>query len=273
MEPSSLRFYRLLLRLYPRNFREQYGPEMVQFFRLSLQEAAAENRLLGFWLATLWDVFSSSLLQHWRGANWTRVGAAGASLAVLLMFIPLMGKWLCNGSLVCLTRTQATSIYVFETPLVLLILLGVYALSRRGWLERTALGVYVLYFVVTTVGVIFAVFISRAEVNIPMQSVLGILIFGLYLSPLVVLWIMAGVQLGKTFSQNQLSLALFVLGLSTLKDFLFLSTYLLSTPQVLSTALTIFFVFKAASLFVIAVILWRSSPPLPKSTEAANGTL
>ena len=275
MEPSSVRFYRLLLRLYPRNFQEQYGPEMLQFFRLSLQEAAAENRLVGFWLATLWDVFSSSLTQHFKGITWAKIGSITAALALLLMLEPLIVSEFCQGSPIC-TEPRTLAAALAQIPINLLILLGVFAVSRKGWLERSAVGLQIIYLGAV---VIYWIFVPdfKVGVNINTLSIIdiakGILFFLFAFLPSIALCLMsfAFTQLGN--DKKVLSVALFILSLETVKLFLFSSTYLLSSPYVLSAMLMVFFAFKAAALLVIIATLWRSSPLSPTPTEATTRTL
>jgi hypothetical protein len=63
----SVRIYRLLLRSYPKTFRAEYGPHMIQVFRdsyrteLRTREASAVARL---WLRTLLDLAGSAFREH-----------------------------------------------------------------------------------------------------------------------------------------------------------------------------------------------------------------
>jgi hypothetical protein len=51
------RIYQALLKLYPQDFRQQYGEEMTRVFQESLQ---TEGSSFGFWARTFWDVISSA---------------------------------------------------------------------------------------------------------------------------------------------------------------------------------------------------------------------
>ena len=51
------RIYRALLKLYPRDFRNQYGAEMTRDFRENLEHEGSSG---GFWIRTIWDVISSA---------------------------------------------------------------------------------------------------------------------------------------------------------------------------------------------------------------------
>jgi hypothetical protein len=55
--------YQALLKLYPRDFRQEYGQEMTRVFQESL---ASEGSSFGFWIRTFWDVISSATSQHAR---------------------------------------------------------------------------------------------------------------------------------------------------------------------------------------------------------------
>ena len=71
----SVRFYRRLLRAYPRSFRQQYGDEMALVFRELAMRAWQRDGAMGLWL--LWcraliDLVRSSPREHvaqWFGRN------------------------------------------------------------------------------------------------------------------------------------------------------------------------------------------------------------
>jgi len=58
-----MRAYDLLLHLYPRSFRDEYGDEMRAVFTRSLREAGAAGRA-ALWLATIVDVIGNGALVH-----------------------------------------------------------------------------------------------------------------------------------------------------------------------------------------------------------------
>ncbi len=69
---SAERFYRLLLRAYPPDFRAEYGGEMVVLFRDQCRES--DVRSLGFWARVLCDVARSApalRVEAWRENNRT----------------------------------------------------------------------------------------------------------------------------------------------------------------------------------------------------------
>jgi len=58
-----MRAYDLLLHLYPRSFRDEYGDEMRAVFTRSLREAGAAGRA-ALWLSTIVDVIGNAALVH-----------------------------------------------------------------------------------------------------------------------------------------------------------------------------------------------------------------
>ena len=62
----SLRVYRLLLKLYPASFREDYHAPLQQQFREELVEVRGRRALARFWGRTLWDFALSMPVQFAR---------------------------------------------------------------------------------------------------------------------------------------------------------------------------------------------------------------
>jgi hypothetical protein len=93
----AVRFYRLLLRLYPPHFRKEYGGAMILLFRDCLRDARneGEQSVLHLWLSTLFDTCVSAPrahLEEWTAmqASYTRssqIGAICAFVAVILWAI------------------------------------------------------------------------------------------------------------------------------------------------------------------------------------------
>jgi hypothetical protein len=64
---TSDRIYRLILKVYPRAFRDEYGEEMAQTMRDQVRDAWAEHRLFGvtaLWLKVLLDTARSASTEH-----------------------------------------------------------------------------------------------------------------------------------------------------------------------------------------------------------------
>jgi hypothetical protein len=65
----SARLYRCLVRLYPPQFRSEYGPQMVQAFRDGCREELCQRgiiRLIALWGHTLLDLVVTAPLEHMR---------------------------------------------------------------------------------------------------------------------------------------------------------------------------------------------------------------
>jgi hypothetical protein len=70
--------YTLLLRLYPRRFRQEFADEMQAVFTEAMTEAAARGRLGVFFLRELRDAPQSIARAYWYG--WTKKWQEGAKL-------------------------------------------------------------------------------------------------------------------------------------------------------------------------------------------------
>ena len=80
---ASLRFYRVLLLAYPREFREEYGPHMEQVFRELCRDEIGTGGIwgyLGFWIRILLDVAATTLTEK----CFTRRDPGGAALLSFL---------------------------------------------------------------------------------------------------------------------------------------------------------------------------------------------
>ena len=60
-----MRWYRLLIRLYPSSFRSEYGDEMTIIFDDRLQATEGVLAKLALWLAALWEVTANAGAVHW----------------------------------------------------------------------------------------------------------------------------------------------------------------------------------------------------------------
>lgn len=80
---ASLRFYRLLLLAYPREFREEYGPHMEQVFRELCRDEIAMGGIwgyLGLWIRIVLDVAATAFTKK----CFTRRDPEGAALLSFL---------------------------------------------------------------------------------------------------------------------------------------------------------------------------------------------
>ena len=65
----SEKAYRLLLRAYPRDYRDQYAEPMEQLFRDRLREVRTFEGLASFWVGTLADWAVTVPARHWARAT------------------------------------------------------------------------------------------------------------------------------------------------------------------------------------------------------------
>jgi serine/threonine protein phosphatase PrpC len=82
MRPLSERLYRLLLRAYPRGFREEYGSEMLLVFRDAYRDASRERGTIGvlaFWGELAYDLLTSVCVEQAR--RWRTREDRGLALA------------------------------------------------------------------------------------------------------------------------------------------------------------------------------------------------
>ena len=90
-----MRFYRVLLHLYPASFRAEYGEEMAAIFRHRLRDADGPFARLALWTSAAWETIMNALAIHWdilrqdlrytaRTLNRSRGFAATAILIVAL---------------------------------------------------------------------------------------------------------------------------------------------------------------------------------------------
>jgi len=87
---SAERFYRLLLRAYPPDFRAEYGREMVLVFRDQCRDG--DVRTLGFWVRVVWDVVCSAPALRAEATRTVEViMKLAAILTVLLGAFGIMG--------------------------------------------------------------------------------------------------------------------------------------------------------------------------------------
>src|SRR5947209_6950860 len=64
MEPDAVRLYRVLLRLYPAEFREEYGRELCLVLQDRRREQRSRAGLLLVWLYAVWGVLREAPKEH-----------------------------------------------------------------------------------------------------------------------------------------------------------------------------------------------------------------
>jgi len=152
---SAERFYRLLLRAYPPEFRAEYGGEMVLLFRDQCRESNV--RSLGFWARVLCDVARSAptlRMEAWRENNRTmevtmKVAAILTGLLGVFGIANAAVEWVA-GSKGANDGTYVLAVVLGVFASVLLLGAGVAILLQTRWGRqpaRLALVVSVVLFV------------------------------------------------------------------------------------------------------------------------------
>jgi hypothetical protein len=96
-ESLSLRCYRVLLRLYPEEFRQEFGEQLVQTFRDCYRANCRDQQRLGvlrLWLQIIPDIAQSASAEHFRNGeehgfmkNWQRQVAAILGCVAIIAFL------------------------------------------------------------------------------------------------------------------------------------------------------------------------------------------
>src|SRR6266436_4182136 len=141
---SAERFYRLLLRAYPPEFRAEYGGEMVLLFRDQCRES--DVRTVGFWARVLWDVARSApalRVEAWRENTRTMevIMKLAAMLTVLLGVLGILNavvEWVA-GSKGAIDGTYVLAVVLGVFASALLLGAGIAILLRRQQAARLAL--------------------------------------------------------------------------------------------------------------------------------------
>ena len=92
MSPAAAeRIYRLLLRVYPQEFRAEYGREMVLVFRDQCRDG--DVRTLGFWARVFWDVARSApalRVEAWRARRMENTRTVEVTMKIAAMLTVLL---------------------------------------------------------------------------------------------------------------------------------------------------------------------------------------
>lgn len=151
---KAKQFFQILLRLYPLAFRERFGLEMMQLFAQRLKEASQENRLMGFWWVTVWDVILSSLRVRLRGVNtgqglrWSALAGVGATTVSALNLLHQLGMSRCYyGGCIQLFPQKAWELMgVLELIFSYWMLYGVYLCGSKDWFQKFGLAMLLVSF-------------------------------------------------------------------------------------------------------------------------------
>jgi hypothetical protein len=104
----SLRLFRMLLILYPRAFRRDYGREMTLVFRDTCRQVNRHKGsagILELWLTTILDLFSTALVERLTEVNkmsttalFTRISGLVAAVGGILLLILVYGEFVIGGA-------------------------------------------------------------------------------------------------------------------------------------------------------------------------------
>ena len=118
---TAERVYRLLLRAYPREFRSEYGGEMMLLFRDDNRRRKAAD--LGFWVSTVCDV-ARSATSMWvevlcaRAKDYTRIVEVIMKLAgVLAVLLGVYGVVSALAEVVAGMRGTPSGVYILAVAL------------------------------------------------------------------------------------------------------------------------------------------------------------
>ena len=113
--PGSRRLLRLLTRLYPRGFRERFGPEMLEVFERDLGSRHSAGQRAAFWWRSVWGALTWAPKEHLvdLGADLRQV-ARSARRRPLFFGISSLSMGLGLGAIVTILATIQS---VFLTPI------------------------------------------------------------------------------------------------------------------------------------------------------------
>ena len=161
------RIYRRLLIVYPRDFRDEYGEDLVQGFR-DLMVFATDGR--GVWWRTARDLISSAFKE--RGSMFSR-DRKPSKVVIFVLLTVLLGLLFVGPSV----ASPSAIVGLILVPIFLLVWFGlpIYGISRfrRAWLIRRSTGGPVA----RHVAVGFASFAPAAVILALLNDEAGYLIF------------------------------------------------------------------------------------------------
>lgn len=141
----SDRIYRLILHVYPRAFRDEYGAEMAQTMRDQVRDAWSERRgvgVIGLWLKVLADTARSAFIEHLkqgRSVGLSRRGL-GYGLATAIGFPLAIVSFLAwSGELVGFERAENWPHPALASTGFVLAGIGLHGLYKRLEIDTTIL--------------------------------------------------------------------------------------------------------------------------------------
>src|SRR5437899_294396 len=136
---NAERIYRLLLRAYPRDFRAEYGREMMLVFRDQCEES--DVRTVGFWAAVICDVARSAPALRVEATRTAEVIMKLAAMLTVLLgaydIVSAVVEWVA-GSKGAIDGTYVLAVVLGVFASVLLLGAGVAILLLTAWSRQAA---------------------------------------------------------------------------------------------------------------------------------------
>jgi hypothetical protein len=162
----STRLFQMLLILYPRDFRREYGREMTLVFRDTCRQTSrchGAAGILELWLTTLLDLFSTALVERLAEVNhmsstvlFTRISGMVAAVGGLLLLILVYVEFILGGA----RFTLGYLIPIYGVCIAIGIA-GFYILSQYELAGRIGLGLAFLGGLVVSLGLTLLIILDR----------------------------------------------------------------------------------------------------------------
>jgi hypothetical protein len=116
---TPARIYKILLNLYPRAFRDQYGEEMTRVFQENL---ASEGSSFKLWIQAFVDVLSSASREHVQGGVMSLLNklAGISSIVIGVWQVVFLSNILLNAPIIGVSNLQV----IFHVLLFVLVFVG-----------------------------------------------------------------------------------------------------------------------------------------------------
>jgi hypothetical protein len=248
----SERLHRLLLHLYPSNFRRNYGKPMVHVFRDQCRETVHQHGklgLVGLWLYIVADTFAAAFIEH-RAAWKKRLSTPTPivySLRHVLVLLPLV--------------TVITYVYVFhdtqDMSIIYLFILatGVIAwvLNRLGFISLNPIwNMYVIGILLGVIRILLYMLSSYPATAI-YQSELPFFIFGIVTALIYIVTIAFSGWLMQPFTRAY-QVAAAMLALTSICAVILSPTYFGNTGDIAIFLSLHFNLMQALTALLIAVV-------------------
>lgn len=150
--------YKMLLQAYPKDFRLEFETEMLQVFRLQIEDAKLEQRTLMFWVSVLMDCVCNATRERFSGKgenmNWLQRLAVFFSLLFAFEgLLELISKLLHFETLLTFISPNPIEIWLnmFYFVGIFSIYLGMFASlpKKRNFMEHLSISTLIVFFILT----------------------------------------------------------------------------------------------------------------------------